>query len=83
MMDALIAMTGRTQVPLIFGVGKFMGTSDSIVAMNAAGRLGAYLEDIGAIPEDRLRELKEQWTSNYKMGFADGPSRSTGEWSLM
>ena len=61
MMEAITHMTGRSQVPCIYIDGKFVGGHDHIIAMNLDGYLGKLLQDIGAIPYDRMRELKKQW----------------------
>lgn len=61
MMDAITHMTGRTQVPCIYIDGKFIGGHDHILAMNLDGHLGQLLDDIDAIPVDRLRDLKKSW----------------------
>lgn len=83
MMEALEALTGRSQVPLVFCRGKYMGTIDSIIAMNVAGRLGPYLLEQGVMDDDRLRQLHTKWTSADTMGFADGPHKDSGDWSLV
>jgi len=61
MMESITLMTGRSQVPCIYIDGKFVGGHDHIVAMNVEGYLGKMLEEIGAIPYDRMRELKKIW----------------------
>ena len=61
MMEGIKHMTGRTQVPCIYIDGKFVGGQDHIFAMNLDGHLGQWLEDLGAIPYDRMRELKSSW----------------------
>jgi len=61
MMEAITQMTGRSQVPCIYMDGKFIGGHDHIFAMNLDGQLGRILEKIGAIPYDRMRDLKNIW----------------------
>lgn len=61
MMEAITHMTGRDQVPCIYIDGKFVGGQDHIMAMNLDGYLGRLLKEVGAIPYDRMRELKKEW----------------------
>jgi glutaredoxin len=76
MMEAITHMTGRSQVPCIYMDGKFVGGHDHIFAMNIEGTLGRILEDIGAIPYDRMRDLKHIWRQPAKLnlsGTRNGP----------
>ena len=70
MMEAITHMTGRSQVPCIYMDGKFVGGHDHIFAMNIEGTLGRILEDIGAIPYDRMRDLKQIWRQPAKMNLS-------------
>jgi len=70
MMEAITHMTGRSQVPCIYMDGKFVGGHDHIFAMNIEGTLGKILEDIGAIPYDRMRDLKHIWRQPAKMNLS-------------
>jgi len=69
MMEAITHMTGRSQVPCIYMDGKFIGGHDHVFAMNIEGTLGKILEDIGALPYDRMRDLKHTWRQPAKVNL--------------
>eukprot|EP00586_Coscinodiscus_wailesii_P009563 CAMPEP_0172502638 /NCGR_PEP_ID=MMETSP1066-20121228/161598_1 /TAXON_ID=671091 /ORGANISM="Coscinodiscus wailesii, Strain CCMP2513" /LENGTH=133 /DNA_ID=CAMNT_0013277959 /DNA_START=314 /DNA_END=715 /DNA_ORIENTATION=- len=61
-MTAIKHMTGHSVAPVIYIDGSYVGGHDHILAMNLDGYLGELLEHVGALPDNKVEEMKATWT---------------------